>query len=103
MNTPNQLPAWKALEAHQKTIAQTHMRDFFAKDPGRFEKFSLQFRDILLDFSKNRITDETLRLLLELPRQAKLQDWAARMFNGDKINITEDRAVLHIALRNRSN
>ena len=79
------------------------MRDLFAKDPNRFEKFSLRFDDILLDFSKNRITDETLRLLLDLARYAKVEEWRDRMFSGEKINITENRAVLHIALRNRSN
>jgi glucose-6-phosphate isomerase len=79
------------------------MRDLFAQDPKRFEKFSLRFNDILLDFSKNRITDETLRLLLDLARFAKVEDWRDRMFRGEKINITENRAVLHIALRNRSN
>jgi glucose-6-phosphate isomerase len=79
------------------------MRDLFAKDPKRFEKFSVRFGDILLDFSKNRITDETLRLLLELARWAKIEQWRDRMFRGEKINITENRAVLHIALRNRSN
>ena len=79
------------------------MRDLFAQDAQRFEKFSLYFNDILLDFSKNRITDETLNLLLRLAEQADVAGWAQKMFNGEKINITEDRAVLHIALRNRPN
>jgi glucose-6-phosphate isomerase len=79
------------------------MRDLFAQDPKRFEKFSLRFDEILLDFSKNRITQETLGLLLDLARQANVEQWRDRMFRGDKINITEDRAVLHVALRNRSN
>lgn len=96
-------PAWKALAAHYQKISSTHMRDLFAQDPKRFEKFSLRFDEILLDFSKNRITQETLGMLLELARQAKVEEWRDRMFRGDKINITEDRAVLHIALRNRSN
>jgi glucose-6-phosphate isomerase len=94
---------WKALEAHQRQTASVHMRDLFKQDPGRFEKFHRKFDDILLDFSKNRITEETLALLLKLAHEAKVQGWAQRMFRGDKINITENRAVLHIALRNRSN
>jgi len=96
-------PSWKALLSHKNEIAKTPMRDLFAKDAGRFDKFSLKFNDILLDYSKNRITDETLKLLLGLTGDAKLKDWIAKMFEGDKINITEHRAVLHIALRNRSN
>jgi glucose-6-phosphate isomerase len=92
-----------ALASHYQKISSVHMRDLFAGDPKRFEKFSLRFGDILLDFSKNRITDETLRLLLDLARQAKVEEWRDRMFRGDKINITEDRAVLHVALRNRAN
>src|SRR5580658_3109233 len=98
-----QSATWKALEAHQKTLAPRHMRDLFKDDPDRFEKFHLSFNDILLDFSKNRITDETLGLLLKLAKEADVPGWAKKMFSGEKINITEDRAVLHIALRNRSN
>jgi glucose-6-phosphate isomerase len=103
MSTLTETPAWQALVAHYDEMAPRHMRDLFKEDPQRFEKFSVSFKDILLDYSKNRITDETMRLLFELARQAKLQEWAERMFNGEKINITEDRAVLHVALRNRSN
>ena len=95
--------AWQALQAHYEKMAGTHMRDLFAEDPSRFDRFSLRFRDILVDFSKNRITDETLKLLRDLARQADLAGWTERMFSGEKINITEDRAVLHVALRNRSN
>src|SRR3954469_16673043 len=95
--------AWKALEAHQKNIARTHMRDLFAQDPDRFHKFSVAFEDILLDFSKNRITEETMKLLLDLAREAGVDQWARRMFSGERINVTEHRAVLHVALRNRSN
>jgi glucose-6-phosphate isomerase len=94
---------WKALEVHQREIASRQMRDLFAQDPKRFEKFHLRFNDILLDFSKNRITEQTLSLLLKLAAEADVPGWARRMFTGQKINITEDRAVLHIALRNRSN
>ncbi|HEX8181756.1 MAG TPA: glucose-6-phosphate isomerase [Pyrinomonadaceae bacterium] len=103
MSTLTASPAWQALVAHYDQLAPQHMRDLFRADPQRFEKFSVSFKDILLDYSKNRITDETMRLLFELARQAKLQDWIERMFNGEKINITEDRAVLHVALRNRAN
>src|SRR5918995_7453471 len=98
-----QSAAWKALEAHQRAIAGKHMRDMFKEDPKRFDKFSLSFNDILLDFSKNRITEETLKLLLDLAKQADLRGWTEKMFTGQKINTTEDRAVLHVALRNRSN
>jgi len=103
MSSLTQSHPWKALQSHFQTLSSVHMRDLFANDPKRFEKFSSRFGDILLDFSKNRITDETLRLLLDLARYAKIEEWRDRMFRGDKINITENRAVLHIALRNRSN
>ncbi|HQR39157.1 MAG TPA: glucose-6-phosphate isomerase, partial [Blastocatellia bacterium] len=103
MSSLTESPAWKALEAHHKAIASRHMRDMFAEDPTRFDRFSLRYDDILFDFSKNRITDETLKLLYDLARQADLATWTRRMFEGEKINITEDRAVLHVALRNRSN
>jgi glucose-6-phosphate isomerase len=96
-------PAWKALSKHQPEIAGTHMRDLFAGDPQRFERFSLTLGDILFDYSKNRITAETMRLLFDLARQARLADKRAAMFDGQKINTTEERAVLHVALRNRSN
>jgi len=79
------------------------MRDLFAEDPARFDKFSLHLDDILFDFSKNRITEETVTLLTELAAQAKLDEAIKGMFHGDKINNTEGRAVLHVALRNRSN
>ena len=96
-------PAWKALADHYSKTSQLQMRDLFAQDPNRFDKFSARFGDILLDYSKNRITEETLSLLLKLAEAAKVSEWAAKMFNGEKINTTEDRAVLHVALRNRSN
>ena len=79
------------------------MRDLFAADPGRFERFSLQVGELLLDYSKNRITDETMSLLVRLAEEADVTGWRERMFSGDKINHTENRAVLHVALRNRSN
>jgi glucose-6-phosphate isomerase len=97
------LPVWQALCRHQKTIAASNMRDLFAQDTNRFDKFSFQLDDILFDFSKHRINDETLPLLLQLAREAQLENWRDRMFTGEKINTTENRAVLHTALRNRSN
>ncbi|MEO8361123.1 MAG: glucose-6-phosphate isomerase, partial [Vicinamibacteria bacterium] len=95
--------AWKALGAHHQSVGSHSMRRMFADDPQRFAKLSLKFEDILVDFSKNRVNDETMRLLIELAKEVKLKEWTERLFNGDRINITEDRAVLHIALRNRSN
>ena len=103
MTKPTQREAWKALEAHHKEVAPLQMRDLFKQDPQRFDKFSLRFNDILLDFSKNRITDRTLQLLYDLARESDLKGWTEKMFTGQKINTTEDRAVLHVALRNRSN
>ena len=97
------LPVWQALCRHQKTIAASSMRDLFAQDTNRFDKFSFQLDDMLFDFSKHRINDETLPLLMQLAREAQLENWRDRMFAGEKINITENRAVLHTALRNRSN
>src|SRR5579871_2564927 len=102
MSKLTQSEAWLALETHFQTASQLHMRDLFAADPHRFDKFHVTFQDILLDYSKNRITEETVTLLLNLARQAKLSEWIEKMFTGAKINITEDRAVLHIALRNRT-
>jgi glucose-6-phosphate isomerase len=96
-------PIWQTLVKHQQEIAQKHMRDMFNDNPQRFEKFSLRFKDILLDYSKNRITEDTLPLLLMLARECHVEQWRDRMFSGEKINFTENRAVLHTALRNRSN
>lgn len=103
MNDLTKLPAWNALQQHYKKAKKLHLRDLFEKDSKRFEKFSIRFNDILLDYSKNRITDETMKLLLQLVREAKVKKWIEKMFSGEKINFTENRAVLHIALRNRSN
>ena len=96
-------PAWKALSEHYLTMDQVHMRDLFASDPKRFQRFSLKKCDILLDYSKNRITEKTIELLLKLAEDMAVPEWIERMFSGEKINVTEDRAVLHVALRNRSN
>lgn len=96
-------PVCRLLQAHQEQMAATHMRDLFAADPDRFERFSLNTGGLLLDYSKNRINDETMLLLLRLADEAGVESWRDRMFAGDKINHTENRAVLHVALRNRSN
>jgi glucose-6-phosphate isomerase len=80
-----------------------HLRDLFAANPKRFDQFSLEVEDMLVDFSKNRVTEETMKLLFDLARQARVFEWRDRMLSGDKINRTENRAVLHVALRNRSN
>jgi glucose-6-phosphate isomerase len=93
---------WKALRAHHASLHDLPMRVMFEQDPDRFQKFSLRFEDILYDYSKNRITIGTLRLLLDLARFADVEAWRDRMFRGEKINSTENRAVLHTALRNRS-
>jgi glucose-6-phosphate isomerase len=103
MSELKEYPAWQALAKHHEEMANVHMGDLFDQDPQRFEKFSLKFGDILFDFSKNRITDKTMSLLMDLAHQAGLSEKIEAMFNGQKINNTEDRAVLHIALRNRSN
>jgi glucose-6-phosphate isomerase len=101
--TPTTLPAWQQLQAHFDEIRSTTLRTLFADDPQRFSRFSRTFHDILLDFSKNRITETTFSLLLDLARQAGLSAAINSMFTGQKINTTENRAVLHVALRNRSN
>jgi glucose-6-phosphate isomerase len=97
------LPTWQALKVHQSEMAAIHMRDLFAQDSQRFERFSLRLGDILFDYSKNRITEKTVSLLVALAHQANLAEKIAAMFRGAKINTTENRAVLHTALRNRSN
>lgn len=95
-------PSWKALVAHRDRMAGVHMRDMFGAEPERFERFSLRFEDILLDYSKNRVTAETLGLLRGLAEESDVAGWRERMFGGETINFTEGRAVLHVALRNRS-
>lgn len=98
-----QTAEWKKLTEHAAVMSQVHMRDLFADEAGRFEKNSLHFNDILIDYSKNISTGETKRLLMDLARARDVQGWTERMFRGDIINNTEKRAVLHTALRNRSN
>jgi glucose-6-phosphate isomerase len=92
-------PAWKALQAHHAQIENMHLRKLFADDPGRAERFSAEGAGLFLDYSKNRITDETLRLLLQLAEERGVAKRRDAMFTGDKINTTERRAVLHVALR----
>jgi glucose-6-phosphate isomerase len=96
-------PAWTRLEQHHQQVKDLHMRELFARDPQRFERFHLRLDDILFDYSKNRVTEETMALLLGLARQADVEGRRDAMFAGEKINTSEDRAVLHVALRNRSN
>ncbi len=94
-----QLAAWKALETHYQSIRQQHLRDLFAKDPKRGTRFTAEAEGIYLDYSKHRITEETITLLLKLAEESGLRERIDAMFRGDKINITENRAVLHTALR----
>ncbi len=100
--TLTDLPAYKALENHYKLINQLNMRHLFETDEKRGQKFSIKCEKILLDYSKNRIVDETIPLLCNLARAVGVEDWRHRMFSGEKINNTENRAVLHTALRNKT-
>jgi glucose-6-phosphate isomerase len=95
-------PAWQALSAHFATMQSMHMRQMFQDDPLRFEKFTVQLGDLFFDYSKNRINEETVALLVKLAEQSELPAYIERMFRGEKINNTEGRAALHTALRNRS-
>src|SRR5580704_7842068 len=92
-------PAWKALGAHHKTMRDTQLKQLFADDPKRGERFTAEAVGLFLDYSKNRITDETLKLLLQLAEESGLREHIDAMFRGDKINVSENRAVLHVALR----
>ncbi len=103
MTNPTKTSAWQALSQHYQEISPQHMRDMFAEDAQRAEKLSLKLDDFLLDYSKQRISSKTLELLLQLARETDVENWRERMFSGEKINFTENRAVLHTALRNRSN
>ncbi|HTY60057.1 MAG TPA: glucose-6-phosphate isomerase [Bacteroidota bacterium] len=102
MPSRTQSPAWNALRVHHDAVAPLQMRDMFAQDPGRFDRFSIRWGDMIVDYSKHRITQETMSLLHALARAADVALWRDRMFAGEKINLTEGRAVLHTALRNRS-
>ncbi|MDX2161953.1 MAG: glucose-6-phosphate isomerase [bacterium] len=109
MPTLRESPAWQALEHHFAAMKAVHMRDLFAQDAARFARFSVRLDDVhpqdelLFDYSKNRIDETTMRLLFDLARQADLAAHIDAMFSGGRINVTENRAVLHIALRNRAN
>ena len=99
MTNPAHLPSWTRLAQHAQAVDDVHMRDLFAADPQRFHHFSAQDGHLLLDYSKNRITTETMQLLLDLARAVDLEGWRDRMFAGSRINNTEQRSVLHTALR----
>ncbi len=99
---PASTPAWAALQAHAATMKSVHMRELFRNNPERFKKYSLCEKDIVFDYSKNIITDQTIGLLLQLAHECKLKEGIEAMFNGELINETEHRAVLHTALRNFS-
>ena len=94
-----QRPAWKALEQHHSEIAGRHLRELFAGDPGRGERLSAEAAGLYLDYSKNRVTDETMRLLIQLAEESGLEQRRDMMFAGERINVSENRAVLHVALR----
>jgi glucose-6-phosphate isomerase len=100
---PTNTNAWLKLTAHHKQISVLHLKDHFSRNPSRFSQFSVRWGDILVDYSKNRITAETMGLLLELAEECSVRESIEKMFTGDAINATENRAVLHTALRNRSN
>jgi len=97
---PTRTSAWRLLKRHFQKMEKVQMKDLFADDPKRFGKFSLQFEDMLVDYSKNRITNDTMKLLLQLAKETNLKNEIRDMFAGKKINATEGRAVLHTALRN---
>src|SRR5262245_56860255 len=97
--TLTQSPSWRALVQHHQSMKDVTMRSLFQDDQERFSRHSLRLGDLFLDYSKNRITAETMTLLVDLARQADVEGWRDRMFAGEKINRTEDRAALHVALR----
>ncbi|MGU9939544.1 glucose-6-phosphate isomerase [Empedobacter brevis] len=100
---PTKTNAWNALEKHFQSIQQTTIKELFAQNPNRFEEFSIQYPSLLVDYSKNRINSETIQLLVDLAKEMDVDQAIQQMFEGDVINSTENRAVLHTALRNRSN
>ena len=99
MSTLTHSPAWNALQDHRTTLSGFHLRDLFDQDEGRFDKFSLLFNDILIDYSKQPINSESMALLMTLARQQGLEEWIGKMFRGERVNNTENRAALHVALR----
>ncbi|HEX6510325.1 MAG TPA: glucose-6-phosphate isomerase, partial [Chloroflexota bacterium] len=94
-----QRQAWKALEAHHRQIRDRHLRELFAEDPQRGTRLTVEDVGLYLDYSKNRITNETLRLLIDLAEECGLRERIGAMFRGERINVTENRPVLHVALR----
>ncbi|MDH5599580.1 MAG: glucose-6-phosphate isomerase, partial [Cyclobacteriaceae bacterium] len=99
---PTKLPSWEKLSNHFQEIKHIHLKDLFINNPNRFDEFSLRFNDLLVDFSKNLLTNNTLRLLYQLAEETQVKESIKQMFKGEKINKTEDRSVLHTALRNFS-
>ncbi len=102
MSQINQSPIWQSLNQHKKDIESISLREMFKSDPNRFNQFHIQFNDLLLDYSKHHISKETISLLVKLAKEADVEGWRNRMFEGEKINSTEHRAVLHTALRNQN-
>ncbi|PZO82945.1 MAG: glucose-6-phosphate isomerase, partial [Micavibrio aeruginosavorus] len=100
---PTSLPQWSALATHKEMLQGTSMRALFEQDKNRFDKFHIRTSGLLFDFSKNRITEETVKKLLALASASGLEEWREKMFTGEKINVTENRAVLHTALRTPEN
>ena len=97
LSAPRQRSAWGALERHYRKMANRHLRQLFAEDRERSERFAVEAAGVYLDYSKNRITDETVKLLLQLAQESGLRERIDAMFRGEKINVTENRAVLHVA------
>ena len=102
MTNRSQLASWQALEKSATKMKQSHLRDLFAKDDARFSQFSTQIPGLLFDYSKQRIDKDVFTQLIALAKECDISAWREKMFNGEKINITENRAVLHTALRNRA-
>ena len=100
---PTKTKSWQNLHRHYEKTKNVHMRELFAEDPRRFNKFSIRFNDLMVDYSKNRITEETLTGLISLAEECELKNAIENMFSGATINETENRSVLHIALRNKDN
>src|SRR5258706_5396934 len=97
--TRSALPSWQKLAEHQRAVSGLHLRELFARDAGRYDKFSLSTDGMLLDYSKQLVTEETMRLLFALAGECGVEGRARRMFAGERINTTENRAALHFALR----
>lgn len=103
MRDRRSLPSWKKLELHALEMKQQHMSQLFDENPNRFKEFSVKLKPFLVDYSKNLISSSTMSMLIDLAKECDVEQWREKMFSGERINSTEDRAVLHTALRNRSN